>query len=54
MWRWAVGCLCVGVVWLCAGCGGQEKATNPSNLEYSKEGPPKRDGAQPGPGGKKQ
>jgi hypothetical protein len=34
-----------------AGCGGgDDKVANPNNLEYSKEGPPKRDGA---PGKKK-
>jgi uncharacterized membrane protein AbrB (regulator of aidB expression) len=32
---------------LCLGCGGgSEKVSNPDNLEYNKEGAPKRDGVQ--------
>jgi hypothetical protein len=34
-------CLCTFGLGL-VGCGEGEKNTNPNNLEYSKEGPPKR------------
>jgi hypothetical protein len=53
MIRRAILAVCVCAFGLSlAGCGGggDDKANNPSGLEYSKEGPPKRDGA---PGKKK-
>lgn len=52
MLRRAVLALCVCAYGLClTGCGSSEdKAANPNNLPYSKEGPPKRNGA---PGEKK-
>lgn len=32
---------------VCLGCGGgSEKVSNPDNLTYNKEGPPKREGPQ--------
>lgn len=40
-------CLCAFALSL-LGCGeGNNKAANPNNLEYSKEGPPKRGGPPP-------
>jgi len=45
MLRRAVTALCACVVGLCLGCGTSDsKPTNPNNLDYSKEGPPKRGG----------
>jgi hypothetical protein len=45
MLRHLVMAFCVGIFALGLGCGGSEsKVDNPGNLEYSKEGPPKRDG----------
>jgi len=40
--------LCLCAFGLSLGCGGgnDDKANNPNSLEYSKEGPPKRDGVQ--------
>jgi hypothetical protein len=35
--------LCVCAFGLCLGCGNDNKPTNPDNLEYGKDGPPKRD-----------
>jgi hypothetical protein len=50
MLRRAVTALCVCAFALgLVGCG-EDKPTNPNNLPYSKEGPPKRDGV---PGEKK-
>jgi len=44
MFRWAVTAFCLGAFCLCLGCGNKkDKDPNPS-LEYSKEGPPKRNG----------
>lgn len=44
-------CLCAfGLALAGCGSGNNQAANNPSNLEYSNEGPPKRDGVQ---GGKK-
>lgn len=55
MWRRVLIVVCAGAFCLSLGCGGEkEKNTNPNNLEYSKEGPPKRNGApgDPTKGGK--
>jgi len=39
--------LCLCAFGLSLGCGGDaEKSNNPNNLEYSKEGPPPRDGVK--------
>jgi hypothetical protein len=54
MLRRAVMVLCLFAFGLGLGCGGgNEKDTNPDNLSYSKEGPPKRDGTPGTPGKKK-
>jgi hypothetical protein len=46
MLRRAVVVACLCAFGLSLGCGANsEKANNPDNLPYSKEGPPKRDGA---------
>jgi hypothetical protein len=39
--------VCLGAFILGLGCESDNKPTNPSNLEYNKEGPPKRDGVKP-------
>jgi hypothetical protein len=43
MLRRVMMALCLCAFGLCLGCESNNKATNPNNLEYSKEGPPKRD-----------
>jgi hypothetical protein len=42
-------CFCSCALVLGLGCdSGGSKDTNPNNLEYSKDGPPKRDGVKGG------
>jgi len=48
MLRRVVLVLCLGAFGLCLGCGESDtKPTNPNNLDYGKEGPPKREGPPP-------
>jgi hypothetical protein len=54
MLRWTATVLCLGALCLCFGCGDAEKDKNPNpDLQYSKEGPPKRGGIPSMPGAKK-
>ncbi|MFO0851956.1 MAG: hypothetical protein U0871_25825 [Gemmataceae bacterium] len=46
MLRRVVMVLCLCGFGLSVGCGGEAKVENPSNLEFSKDGPPKREGVQ--------
>ena len=53
MLRRAVLALCACVIGLCLGCGSSDsQSNNPNNLDYNKEGPPKR-GAPPASKNKK-
>lgn len=55
MLRWAVMTLVLSAFALSLGCGGGAANTpNPNNLEYSTEGPPKRDKIPVGGSGPKQ
>jgi len=44
MFRRLILALCASTFALTCGCGEPAKTENPNNLEYSKDGPPKRDG----------